>query len=66
MKQFNARRFASDLNRFIGDRSLREVAKITGVSASMLSRIRNGKTPALNTFYALLQSMNTIIDRYFE
>lgn len=36
-----------------GGRGLREIAQITGISASTISRVENGKTPDMETFLAL-------------
>lgn len=44
----------AELTRYTrGDRSLREIAKITGISASTIGRVEKEQTPDMDTFLAL-------------
>lgn len=50
---FDSYLFAAALRTRRGERSLRDVAEETGISASTLSRIENGETPDMETFLLL-------------
>lgn len=63
---FKRELFKKDVSLWIGDKPLRLAATQLKVSASMLSRIRNGKLPSLNTLNLLCKQMNQPIERYFE
>ena len=49
----NTKRLAQLVRIKRGDRGLREIASITGVSPSTLSRVENEKTPDVDTFFTL-------------
>jgi transcriptional regulator with XRE-family HTH domain len=50
---FNNDAFTGFIKAKRGQRSLRDFARETGISASTLSRIENGQKPDIETFFAL-------------
>ncbi len=66
MRIFETAQLAALLKVRRGARSLREVARESGVSTSMLSRLENGKTPDMETaqrVYAWLQMATTSLKK---
>jgi transcriptional regulator with XRE-family HTH domain len=57
MKAFNSELFSSTLTIKKGQRSVRHVARITGVSSATISRTCRGNLPDINTFFILCKWM---------
>lgn len=66
MKKFDARFFgvAINLKREMEGVSLRDLAEITGISASTLSRIENAEKPDIDTMITLVDWLHLSIDRF--
>jgi len=63
---FNSNLFSEQVKSERGQRSLREAAKETGISASTLSRIEKGYIPNVNTFLVLLAWMDQNSTNYVD
>lgn len=67
--EFNTVTFMQDIRNSIFDTgkfSLHDIAALSGVSASTLSRIDNGATPDMQTFLTLCEYFELDTNRYFE
>ncbi|MEL7418087.1 MAG: helix-turn-helix transcriptional regulator [Cyanobacteria bacterium J06555_3] len=62
----DVKRFAELVRFHRGDRSLREIAKITGISASTIGRVEKEQTPDMDTFFALCDWLNIPAHRLIE
>jgi len=63
---FKSDYFSEQVKSFRGQKSLREAAVETGVSASTLSRIERGFVPDVNTFLALMVWMDSEMDEFTD
>lgn len=63
---FKSDYFSEQVKSFRGQKSLREAAVETGVSASTLSRIERGFVPDVNTFLALMTWMVRDVDAFTD
>lgn len=63
---FKSDYFSEQVKSFRGQKSLREAAVETGVSASTLSRIERGFVPDVNTFLAPMVWMAGDVDEFTD
>ena len=63
---FKSDHFSEQVKSFRGQKSLREAAVETGISASTLSRIERGFVPDVNTFLALVVWMARDVDEFTD
>ena len=63
---FNRGLFAMAITHWRGNRSLRDISDILGVSASTLSRLENNKLPDIETFALICELMNFDPAQFFR
>lgn len=63
---FDNQTFANLVRRQRGSRSLREIASITGISASTISRVEKEQTPDLDTFFTLCNWLHIPPDKFIK